>query len=189
MVQSQKQSSEVFCKKSVLKNFTKFLGKNLCWSLFSNKVAGLRPTALLKKTPTQVFSFEFCKTFKNTFFTEPHPRLLLQNIESFIQVHTDSYSPISFPLFTLLFQFSIALATHGVYYGSCYLWRHFLIHWRVNKFLILLINWIMLSLDDSFVSHWCRQLGIFQNLRKYTHLYGFIKNIRQFFGVDVTMLL
>ena len=33
--------SEVFCKKGVLKNFTKFTGKHLCQSLFFNKVAGL----------------------------------------------------------------------------------------------------------------------------------------------------
>ena len=34
--------SEVFCKKGVLKNFTKFRGKHPCQSLFFNKVAGLR---------------------------------------------------------------------------------------------------------------------------------------------------
>ena len=49
----KKQPPEVFCKKGVLKNFTKFTGKHLCQSLFFNKVAGLRPA-----------------TFKNTFFTE-----------------------------------------------------------------------------------------------------------------------
>ena len=31
----------VFCKKGVLRNFAKFTGKNLCQSLFFNKVAGL----------------------------------------------------------------------------------------------------------------------------------------------------
>ena len=34
---------EVCCKKGVLKDFGKFTGKNLCQSLFFNKVAGLRP--------------------------------------------------------------------------------------------------------------------------------------------------
>ena len=33
---------EVFCKKSILKNFVNFIGKHLCWSLL-NKVAGLSP--------------------------------------------------------------------------------------------------------------------------------------------------
>ena len=35
---------EVFCEKSLLKNFVKFTGKDLCQSLFLNKVAGLRHT-------------------------------------------------------------------------------------------------------------------------------------------------
>ena len=49
IVEIQKQPSEVFCKKGVLKNFVKFTGKHLCQSLFSNKVAGLKPATLLKK--------------------------------------------------------------------------------------------------------------------------------------------
>ena len=40
---------EVFCKKGVLRNFTKFTGKCLCQSLIFNKVAGLRPANLIKK--------------------------------------------------------------------------------------------------------------------------------------------
>ena len=40
---------EVFCKKGVLRNFTKFAGKHLCQSSFFHKVAGLRPATLLKR--------------------------------------------------------------------------------------------------------------------------------------------
>ena len=40
---------EVFCKKGVLKNITKFTGEHLYWSLFFNKVAGVRLKTLLKK--------------------------------------------------------------------------------------------------------------------------------------------
>ena len=36
---------KVFCKKGVLRNFTKFTGKNLCQSLFFNKVAAATATA------------------------------------------------------------------------------------------------------------------------------------------------
>ena len=43
---STKSPPEVFYKKGVLKNFTKFRGKHLCQSLFFNKLAGLRPKAL-----------------------------------------------------------------------------------------------------------------------------------------------
>ena len=35
--------------RGVLRNFTKFTGKQLCQSLFPNTVAGLGPATLLKK--------------------------------------------------------------------------------------------------------------------------------------------
>ena len=54
----------------VPRNFTKFTRKYMCQSLFFNKVAGLKPATLLKKVLAQVFSCEFCKISKNTFFTE-----------------------------------------------------------------------------------------------------------------------
>ena len=50
---------DVFCKKGVLRNFTKFTGKHLCRSLFFKK-----------ETLAQVFSCEFCEISKNAFFTE-----------------------------------------------------------------------------------------------------------------------
>ena len=44
---------------------------SLLESLF-NKVPGFRPATLLRKeTLTQVFSCEFCKTFKNTILEHP----------------------------------------------------------------------------------------------------------------------
>ena len=65
---------EVFCEKSVLRNFTKFAGKHLCQSLFFNKVAGLRPQAklaffskvvnpLLQNTNGSYFGFSQQQTF------------------------------------------------------------------------------------------------------------------------------
>ena len=39
---------DVFFKKGVLRNYTKFTGKHMCQSLYFNKVAGLRPATLLK---------------------------------------------------------------------------------------------------------------------------------------------
>ena len=39
----------MFCKKGVLRNFTKFTEKHLCQSLLFNKVTGLRLATLLKK--------------------------------------------------------------------------------------------------------------------------------------------
>ena len=48
-------------QKGVLRNFIKFTEKQLCQTLFLNKVAGLwiRPTLC-----------EFCEISENTFFTE-----------------------------------------------------------------------------------------------------------------------
>ena len=52
---------EVFCKKDFLRNFTKLTGKHLCQSLFFNKVAGLRPTTLLKRDSNTCFPVNFVK--------------------------------------------------------------------------------------------------------------------------------
>ena len=67
---------EVFCKKCVLRNFTKLTGKHLCQSLFFNKVAGAC-NFIEKETLAQVFSCEFCEISKNTFFIEQLWWLLL----------------------------------------------------------------------------------------------------------------
>ena len=37
------------CKKGVLKNFAKFIGKHLCRSLFFNEFTAVRPAILFKK--------------------------------------------------------------------------------------------------------------------------------------------
>ena len=57
---------EVFCKKGVLRYFTKFTGKHLCQSLFF-KAACLACNFIKKWTLAQVFSCECCEIFKNTF--------------------------------------------------------------------------------------------------------------------------
>ena len=60
---------EVFCKKSVVKDFAKFTKKHLCQSLLFNKVAGLRP--LLKKRLWNMrFSVNFAKFYRTLFFIE-----------------------------------------------------------------------------------------------------------------------
>ena len=59
-----------FVKQGVLKNFANFARKNLCWSLFLIKLGFWGPATLFKKTPTQVFSCEIYKLFKNNYFEE-----------------------------------------------------------------------------------------------------------------------
>ena len=51
-------------KKAVLKKLTIFT-KHKCWGLFL-----ITLQAFLKDNPPQVFSCEYCQTFKNTYFTE-----------------------------------------------------------------------------------------------------------------------
>ena len=54
---------EVFCKKGILRNFTKFTGKHLRQTLFFIKKVSL----------AQVFSCDFCEISKNTFFCKTPP--------------------------------------------------------------------------------------------------------------------
>ena len=78
----QKQSPEVFYKKGVLRNFTKFTGKHLCQSLFFNKVAGLRPEAcnfIKKETLAQVFPVNFVKFLRTPQTTASGPYITYRN--------------------------------------------------------------------------------------------------------------
>ena len=57
--------------KGILRNFTKFKGKQLCQSLFLNKIAGLRPATLLKKSPWhRCFPVKVVKFPRTPFLTE-----------------------------------------------------------------------------------------------------------------------
>ena len=69
-------------KKGVLRNFAKFTRKQLCQSLFFNKVAALRK----KETLAQVFSSEFFEISKNTSFTE-HLRVTASDSKKVIFLH------------------------------------------------------------------------------------------------------
>ena len=55
---------------AVHRSSKKFKGKNLCWSLLLIKLQFWEPATLFKKAPTQVFSCEICKLFKNNYFEE-----------------------------------------------------------------------------------------------------------------------
>ena len=70
---------EVFCQKSILRNFVKFTGKHLCQSLFFNKVAALRPATLLKmRLRHRCFPVNFVKFVRTPFFIEHLWWLLLE---------------------------------------------------------------------------------------------------------------
>ena len=58
-------------KKGVLRNLTKLTGKQMCQSLFVNKVAGLKSAVLLKKRLWhRYFPVNFTKFLSTPFFTE-----------------------------------------------------------------------------------------------------------------------
>ena len=59
-------------KKGALRNFKKFTGKQLCQSLFFNKVAGLKPAILLKKRLwDRCFPVNFVKSLTTPFYRTP----------------------------------------------------------------------------------------------------------------------
>ena len=65
-------------KKGVLRNFAKLIAKHLCQSLFFNKIAGLRPATLLKKTLWQrCFPVNVPKILRTAFPQNTSRRLLL----------------------------------------------------------------------------------------------------------------
>ena len=78
--------SEMSCKKGVPKNFTKFTGKHLCWSLFLIKLQAVRLVQLIKKRlQIKGFPVSFGKNFKNTFLREYHRWLLLKGLDKWKQ--------------------------------------------------------------------------------------------------------
>ena len=77
---SRSSRPDVFSKKVVLRNFTKFTGKHLCQSLFFNKIAGVRPATLLKnRLWHRCFPMNFVK-FLRTPFLKEHLWWLLLNL-------------------------------------------------------------------------------------------------------------
>ena len=72
----RRNRSQMFFKIGGLKNFTTSTRKYLCWSPFLIKLEASAP--VLKRTPTQVLSCEYCQIFKNRFFIKHHWWLLLK---------------------------------------------------------------------------------------------------------------
>ena len=56
--------------KAIRKSYNIHRKKNLRQSLSLNKVASVQSDTLLKETLAQLFSWDFCNSFKNTFYVE-----------------------------------------------------------------------------------------------------------------------
>ena len=66
----QKQPPEVFYQEGVFKNFTKFTGKHLCWSLFFDKLQAWDLQFYLKWDSSTGVFLKLFEIFKNTIFTK-----------------------------------------------------------------------------------------------------------------------
>ena len=64
----QKQPPKVCCEKKVFLKFGKLHWKTSVMKSLFKKVVGLKTCNFIKKR--QVFSCEYCKTFKNVYFEE-----------------------------------------------------------------------------------------------------------------------
>ena len=88
----KKKPLEVFRKKGVLRNFTKFTGKHLYQSLFFNRVADLGPAALLKKGLLhRCFPVNLAKFLRTPFFRNTSRRLLLEMKDLLVEDITSSH--------------------------------------------------------------------------------------------------
>ena len=101
-----KQPPEVFCKKGVLENFTKFTAKHLCQSLFfNNKVAILLKMRLWHRC----FPGNFAKFLRTTFFKEHKDRLeTYHNLITNTKCCTSTAARFCF----IIYQFLFACFTH-----------------------------------------------------------------------------
>ena len=77
LLDSRSSLPEVFCKKSILRNFTKFTGKHLYQSLFFNKVAGQPANSLKKRLWHRCFPVKFVKFLRTPFLQNSSGRLFL----------------------------------------------------------------------------------------------------------------
>ena len=77
--EAQKQLPELPHKKALKSfiNFSKFIGKHLCRSLFFNKIAGL----IKKETDTSVFLRILRNFSQNLFYRTPLPLLIEKNLD------------------------------------------------------------------------------------------------------------
>ena len=78
---NKKQPPDVFYKKAVLKYFSVFQGKHLCWSLFLIKLSACRSATLLKRNSnTSGFLLNIAKCLKAHILRKICERLLLNSV-------------------------------------------------------------------------------------------------------------
>ena len=112
---------EIASKKCALKYFVKFTGKQLCQSLFFNKVAGLRPVTLFKKRSWhRCFPVNFEKFLRTFFYRTPGGSFLqhrFERVNSMQGVH-----PVR--LLGTVIVFKIIKCLINVWYLLYWKWHH-----------------------------------------------------------------
>ena len=67
-------ATKTFCKNATPKNFSKWTGKDQCWSILFNKVAGPMPAMVLqKRLKDTCFPVNFAKKLGTPFFPRTPP--------------------------------------------------------------------------------------------------------------------
>ena len=105
-------------RQCVLRNFAKLTGKHPCQSLF---LIESQPCNFIKKeTLAQVFSCEFCKISKNTFFTEHlWATASITTRSSMSKVHrANSHIIVSLQIFHKIYLFFFSF--FRFFYSSCF---------------------------------------------------------------------
>ena len=129
---------EMFCKKSVLRNFAKFTGKHLCQDLFFDKVAGLRLWH-------RCFSVNFVKFLRTHFLIEHLRWLLLLFLSAYMLLpvcFTLLYLPPPLLYSEVLFLYLILYL--GAYFYQIYIYIYIYIyignHKKIWEIVVLTIN-------------------------------------------------
>ena len=134
---------EMFCKKRVLKNFSKFTRKHLCQSLFFNKVAGLS---------LRCFPVNFENLLRAAFFIEHLRWLLLNKLEK----NTNQHYSLNFTSIPKSYSSSNNESAASSWLWLCF-WRKYLPilkTFAITSFYRnpLLILWTLLTIYNRAVS-------------------------------------
>ena len=132
----------MFYKKSCPQKFRNIHRKNLCQSLFLNRIVGLWPSAsnfIEKETPAQVFPVNFAKSLRTHFYRMPPVAAVFLKKCFFLETNETNVGHIHF--------FSLAGDEAFFYIYICFfivqwatrIWRQNSGIWHVCRFIIVIV--------------------------------------------------
>ena len=159
-------------KKVFLKNFAKYTGKHLCQSLFSNKVATLRPATLLKKRLWHsCFHVNFAK-FQRTIFS--------QNTSGRLPLNDVKWAKKKMDLFFLLidmFESWYKWIKRSVLEGNFTKDLSILHYKDINVFIIIIISIVWQDREKYFKWVFYSRISFFFPIFKLFHGFCYNKNL------------